>query len=42
MKEQWLGIMEALVKDQLAEQLDMFDLGFSLGAQLMIEVLTAS
>ena len=39
-QEQLLHIMEALVKDQINSQPEMFALGFSLGAQLMIEVLT--
>ena len=39
LRERWLHVMEELVKGQLEEQPDMFDLGFSLGVQLMIEVL---
>ena len=42
LKIRWLEIMETLVKDQLEEQPDMFCLGFTLGAKMMIEVLTFS
>ena len=40
LRERWLCIMETLVGDQLDDQPDMFSLGFTLGAQLMIEVFT--
>lgn len=40
LKERWLHVMEELVRGQLEEQPDMFYLGFSMGAQLMIEVFT--